>query len=478
LTLATGLSGLGVWCRLTPDSFTYLDAARCLYETGGFTPMRMVAPPGFPMLLAPLMAFGDLPLLAVRWMSLLCWLASVLLTYLLLRRHVGTGGAWVAAALLATSPAMTAQSTALLSEMAFLPFILACLLLIESPRWTKSPGLWYPIVLGLICASATLVRTMGIVLAPILAIALFVRPDLSFQRRAMQTVIFMATFAAPLAAWELRQAQYPQGNSYSRAWQSARPAEQTESSGLALQGERLAHFGPMRLRDIRSALVPPHLGWRLYQGPAATISAWFIGGLMMAILLWRCWAVRSPIDYYALATMGMLCLWPYVEGTRMVVPLLPIFFAYMVWAARRGHGKPGSRRAATRLLTGALALLLVVHFCELAATRPSIGAQQEKSAQRVAAMQRIADWQDANLPAEASPACVIRPRDDAKTLLLGGNYLARRRIGQTLEGFDALKPDVQFCFAHIASIASDSAPSGWTRMGDVEHFRVFRRVHP
>ncbi|HKQ47664.1 MAG TPA: glycosyltransferase family 39 protein [Phycisphaerae bacterium] len=479
-TLAAGLPGLGAWSRLTPDSFTYLDAARCLYETGGYTPLRMIVPPGFPTLLAPLLSLGDLPFLAVRWMNLACWITSGAFTFLLFRRHLGTVGAWLAAVLLATSPAMSAQSAALLSEAAFMPLILGSLLLVESGRARAKTG-WSTIVaLGLLCAAATLVRTMGIVLAPIMGLALFLRPGAGLRHRVAETILFATVFAVPLVGWELRQSHYPRGNSYGRAWQTARPSEHSDSEGLALQIERLSRFGPMRLRDIHSALVPPRLGWRSFQGSTAAIAGWLIGGAMILVTVWRCWRVRSPVDFYCMATLGMLCFWPYDEGPRMVVPLLPFFFAYLIWAGQNAQRALAARPRASRIVTIALAGILIAHLCELGLAVPALARQREKAEFRVAAMQRIADWQDANLPPGASLAGYIRPRNDAKTTLLGGSYLARRRVIQTPRDLadptgDALVPEVEFLFVHSESAEAPTGPNHWLPMGHVEGFDVYSR---
>lgn len=478
LTLAAGLPGLGAWCRLTPDSFTYLDAARCLRETGGYSPFRMIAPPGLPTLLAPLLGFGDLPLLAVRLFNLACWIASSVLTYLLFRRQIGTAGAWLAAALTATSPALAAQSTMLLSEPAFMPLALGGLVLMELWRVPGTSRWAIPIAVGLLCVAAAFVRTMGIILAPILAVAILARLGPRFPYRALQAALFASVVALPLVAWELRQSGYPSNNSYGRAWLTARPRENTDATGWGLQVERLSRFGPMRLRDIKAALVPPLLGWRASQGRIATIANWLIGAAIILLTLWRCWRVRSPIDFFALATLGMLCLWPYDEGPRMVVPMLPFFFAYLIWAAQNAQRALAARPRASKFVTFALAGILVAHLCELGLAAPALARQREKADDRVAAMQRIGEWQEANLPAGAPLACVTRLRDDAKTILIGGSYLARRHIVQTLTELhpltdDALIPEVRFCFVRAELLGHAIMPSGWSSMGRVEGFEVY-----
>jgi 4-amino-4-deoxy-L-arabinose transferase-like glycosyltransferase len=441
--------------------------------------MRMIAPPGFPTLLAPLMLFGDLPLLAVRIFNLACWVTSSVLTYLLFRRRLGRNGAWWAAALTATSPALAAQSTMLLSESAYLTLALGILFL-HDQRFDPGKSLWKSSAsLGLLCAAATLVRAMGIVLAPIIALAILTRRFGSLRRRAAHAALFVVAFMTPIFVWQIRQSAYPAGNSYGNAWLHARPWENTNSTGLALQWNRLAHFGPIRLRDIKSVLLPPQLGWRAYQEPIAPIASWLIGGSILVVTFWRCWRSRAPADFFVLATLGMLCLWPYDEGPRMVAPLLPLFFAYIVWAAQRASNVFPGNPLVLKSVSIALAAFLVVHFCELARSQTSMANQRTKSLDRLASMHRMQDWQERHLPVGVALSCVIRPRQDIKTILIGGSYLSRRHVVKPMDldtldkkTFDAI--DTPFCFVESALVPLNP-PVGCSPFGRAEGFVVYIR---
>lgn len=480
LTLFAGLPGLGPWSRLTPDSFTYLDAARCLRETGGYSPFRMIAPPGFSTLLAPLLTFGDPPLLAARLFNLACWIATAVLTFLLFRRHLGMAGAWLTAALVATSPTLAVQSTMLLSEPAFVPLVLGCLVFMDSRRWPGVSQWIMPVSLGLLCSAATLVRTMGIVLAPLLAIAILTRVGQPLRRRALQAGLFAAVFAVPIIAWELRQSGYPDNNSYSRAWVQARSWETTKATGLKLQAARLSRFGPMRLRDIKGAIVPPHLGWRAYQAPIAPLANGLVGGLLLVATLWRCWRFRHSIDFFVLATLAMLCLWPYDEGPRMVLPLLPMFFAYLVWLGQRAMKYFQKRPLANRLVFVLLAAVFLVQLWELGLTHRSLPNRRDKANARLAAMHRIRDWQEENLPKAATFACVIQLRHDDKTILIGGSYLSHRRLTQTINDLQQLHSgatpiEPPYCFVQSKFLSSLDLPGHWSRIGAIEGFDVYDR---
>src|SRR5690606_41795170 len=65
----------GDWMVLTPDSLGYLGAARSVWESQSLPGVRLVLPPGFPLLIAPLMARGDLPFTEIRAVLVVGWAA-------------------------------------------------------------------------------------------------------------------------------------------------------------------------------------------------------------------------------------------------------------------------------------------------------------------------------------------------------------------------------------------------------------------
>ena len=97
LAIAVSLPLMGSGSNLSPDSFAYLTAARSLYETGHLPPERMVTPPGLPLLLAPLMALGEVPTLAFRLLAAVCLAATAVMTWRLFRRGIGGRAAFAAA---------------------------------------------------------------------------------------------------------------------------------------------------------------------------------------------------------------------------------------------------------------------------------------------------------------------------------------------------------------------------------------------
>lgn len=433
ITFLTGLGGLGPWCLLTPDSIDYLTTARTLFETGHYPPVHMMPPPGFSTAIAPLMALGDMPVLGLRIGFSLCWVATSVLSFFLCRRGLGDRVAWIVGLLVAINTVLLMQSTMVLSEMVFLPLSLGALL--ATAGWGRgSASGWRAIVLsGLLAAAAVMVRSVGVVLlfAPVM---LLLRDDSRRPlRRMTRAMFFLVCASAPLVAWEVRQSSFPAVAGYGRTWTTAREAEQTGASGLALQVERLARFGPMRLAEIKAAILPARLGWRVFQEPLDRATTWLVGGIFLTISLARVIREGSPTDVYLLLFLLMLALWPWDEGVRLVVPLIPLLIGNALWAAQRWWRRAGVRRWARRMLAAALALFVVALAAEMGLAQSRMADHRAKATRRLDQMRALAARMGQVLPAGSELMCITPNENNSKTILAGAAYLARMPIQQSLD---------------------------------------------
>lgn len=430
---AIALSTWGNWSILSPDSFTYLTAARSIYDTGGLPAERLIAPPGFPMFLAPLSALGEMPLGAFRIAAAACFAATVVLTWKLFQIELGKYGAPVAALLVATSGPMINQSATLQSEIAFTPIALACLLLAARWRTHKPVSHWEAIFGGLLAAIATFVRSAGIVLAPIMFLACLTNRGSTRQAKLVATMLVVAGFVIPQAAWSFRQNSYPAGYSYGTIWTTPREIEQTDATGIELQARRLAVFGPQRLADLTQAIVPNHLGWRFISGPHASTARWIIGGGLIVAALVRLVRLRSPIDLFFLLTMGMLALWPWNEGVRLVTPLIPILCGYACWLFLGVLKRASNQRPLTIACAAIGTVCLAGQLIELPYTHAALNRRAPRAIARVDQMEQLANWQREHLPNDARVLSVTRPGDNAKLVLIGACYLSRRPVNEFIE---------------------------------------------
>ena len=433
ITLLMCAGALGSWCVLTPDSITYLTTARTLIETGHYPTVHLMRPPGFPTLIAPLLAVGDTPFLPLRIGLSLCWAVTSLLTYLLFRRGLGDRLAWIAGLLVALNTVLLMQSTVVLSEMLFLPLSLGVLLV--TAGWGRgSAGGWMAIFLaGLLAAAAIMVRSVGVVLLVAPVILLVIDGSRRPLRRLARAALFVASASIPLLVWQVRQSAFPTGDSYGRTWTTAREAEHTDASGLALQFERLGRFGPMRLEEIKEAILPSRLAWRAFQPPFDGVTTLLVGGFFLAISLVRIIRELSPTDVYFLLFLLLLSLWPWDEGVRLVVPLIPLLIGNALWAARRWWRRVGVRRWERRMLGVAFALFIMVQAGEMRLAQSRIPGRRAKAMRRIGEMRELAARIREKLPAGAGLMCVTPNENNSKTILAGASYLARTPIRRSLD---------------------------------------------
>ena len=172
LTLVATRHGPGV----SPDSVSYLSSARSLARQGTVldfdgSPLTYW-PPGFPALLAAFEFIGVKGTDASRMLNSAMLAATVVLCYVLLRRHVRSP--WTTmfgVAAVAVSPALLRTSDMVWSEPTFTMLVVATVLLLENACRTRRA---LPIALaGLVVSCAVLVRYLGFALTAGGIVALF-----------------------------------------------------------------------------------------------------------------------------------------------------------------------------------------------------------------------------------------------------------------------------------------------------------------
>ncbi|MFQ5429751.1 MAG: ArnT family glycosyltransferase [Phycisphaerae bacterium] len=432
VTLALGTWNLGDWAVLTPDSFAYLRAARSILETGGLAPERLIAPPGFPLLIAPFMAFGDRPFFAIRVLLLVGWAAAGVLTYLLYRRDLGEGLGWTAGLLVAAHVDLMLQSATVLTEMVYLPLSLAALLVYAGWRRRVELGMAGVMAGALLTVCPLMIRSLGLMLVPVGVLVLLSRRTALLRTRIVHASAFSACVLAAALAWNWRESRYPPRNSYGRTLTQARSSERSDTGGAALQFERLLRFGPKRLDAIKAVTLPRRIGWRLFTPPLAGWVTWCVGGFIVLLLAARVVLHRAPSDAYALLVLLLLAVWPYEEGLRLVLPLLPIFGGSLLWAVHLCRKAAGRRRLLRAVPAGLLALFLLAEAAEVGLALSHFDEIRHKADDRNRDMRNMAAWLGADANGPRTWVGITRDGDNSKLTLLGGAYLARRTI-QTID---------------------------------------------
>ena len=262
-------------------------------------------------------------------------------------------------------------------------------------------------------------------------------------------------------------------------WTTAREVEHTDATGPALQLQRLARWGPQRLDDLKAAVVPNRLGWRLFHPPLGRATTWLIGGFFVALSLFRVVRNRSPIDAYCLLTLSMLAFWPWDEGVRLLVPLLPILIGNVLWLADRVWRRSGVRVWQRAVVASVVGLIILGYAGERIAAGNSLVTHRDKAEQRITAMRTLADGLLANGSIAVRRLGIFPDSHNDKLLLAGAGYLSCRRIHAFIDVHSTL-PDVPEIdgpwdvFVHRSLMDRVTARWGWVPVKEHGAFALCR----
>jgi len=197
---------------LSPDSVSYLSAARNLAAGHGYLDFTGTADTTFPPLFPAAIAAGNVVgfslTTSARLVNASSFAVIVVLSWALLRRHVDSTVVRVTALIaIACSPVLLDVSAKAWSEPLFCAFLLAFLLVIERAVCSVDARLRLVAAAGLISGAAFLVRYVGVSLIITGVVVCTLLPlGTSIRRRAERTLVFVLA-AAPLPAiWALRNA--------------------------------------------------------------------------------------------------------------------------------------------------------------------------------------------------------------------------------------------------------------------------------
>ncbi len=204
--------GLGV----SPDSISYIDAARNLLAGDGFFARSKPLvhwPPVYPLLLAGVGLFqqGDI-LQAGRVLAIFCFGANVVLLGLAVQmctRH-SLSATGCAILIFLSSPPVIAIHAMAWSEAPFIMFLLATFVLLAShirhltPPPPAPPRPYLLLLASMMAGLAMTTRYVGITLLPPTLFALLYLGDQPVKYKIKDAIIFMNVASLPLAIWLIR----------------------------------------------------------------------------------------------------------------------------------------------------------------------------------------------------------------------------------------------------------------------------------
>jgi len=335
------LSAILYACIVVPDwnpswdSATYITLARSLVAGDGYTYMgydHTKYPPGFPLMLSPLLALFGVKYLPMRALIAFCAVGSIGLVYATLRRSAGTWTAVAVASMTATSSALLYESTRILSDIPYMLLSFATLLAalrLGEIRSKRSLAL-----VGALCGTAFLVRLVGISLAGAVTLALVADGARSGWRTAIRhAAMVLACVALPMALWLAHTV------TADNVMRSTTREAQSYGHELLSGGAQ----GPQSEAGILTTLRARLAANARYYAKAATelLTANRSRAPWPALLVFAGWCIaairrRGVIEWYFVAYFAIFMLWPARRGDRFLLPVLPLIFYYALIASSTG----------------------------------------------------------------------------------------------------------------------------------------------
>jgi hypothetical protein len=246
--IATTRYGIG----LTPDSFMYLNGARSLASGHGYLsdggPITEF-PPGYSFVLSLGEHTGIAVETGARLLAALCSAATVVLGYVLLRRHIRSSRIIVGATIIIGCSAVLLQAfKEALSEHLFIIVVLLFILVAETLM--RRPRALLPLATLLVLTwAAFYVRYAGIVLVPIaIAILLIALWPSDWRGALVRSAGFIVAGVAVPALWMKRNVDAGSGLLGNRQDAAASPLTNVARTSRELSSWVATNWGPGAVR--------------------------------------------------------------------------------------------------------------------------------------------------------------------------------------------------------------------------------------
>lgn len=420
LLLASLAALVHPWYQRNADAAMYIATARSLIDGEGYRYLGapfLVRPPGFSLLLAPVVELSGGSHFA--WLNGLVSFSGalgVVALFALARVRLGWPLALAVAAALWLNPGYQRLCTSVLSDVPGTAAALGCL-------WWASreqPGDWRSeLVLGLAVGLAAWLRSANLLLVPALVLARWLEPGAPGGPR-----LGLAALRAPVVALVVAAPWFV----YGQLNASAQPADQTRLAGYATamlhedpgdpMSRRLAAAEIAGRAPQRAVQLLAVLGSRLETGvkggrhdpresgvrapgrggsaPAGPLQL-ALGALLVAALVREAWIGRGAAAWFALGS-GCVLLFYFGFQDRLVLPIFALgLVALFGWIRQRAVRWLGEPRGSACAVVLALVLLAIdasprAGWHEIEADHQRMLSESAAVAPLVAADSRVAAW--------------------------------------------------------------------------------------
>ena len=301
-------------------------------ETSAFTNRELTTyvgplayPWGYPLLLAPAYALRGVHPLVLKLPGLLFYAGFLYVLYLLMRSRLTEKESLLIVGLFAFNPLMIDLLDQILSDIPFLFFsTLSLWLLTREGR--RNP--WQNIAIGASIFFVVFIRATGILLLASFLFVEFVK--LIAQRRdwaAIRKIILdsLTVIGTFILLFVITSLLFPSGGgSYLEQY-------------AGMTAETIRNFA-LRYFDVYSLFFGAGLGWKL---------VYYLLVLFFLVGVWRRWREDLIFVIFFVSWMMVHIAYPYWQGPRYILPVLPLFFYFIFQGMKFALGKLPAERART-----------------------------------------------------------------------------------------------------------------------------------
>jgi hypothetical protein len=412
LLLVTGvfLASMRPYWNFSFDGHQYAGAARNLAQGKGLTMYGTAfrwQPPFLSIYWAPAFLVPFSPLV-VQLLQMAAMVATSLLSYMMVRGRVSEGAALFVAAIVGLNTKLVLNAVGCLSEAPFMALSIGALCaaaVVFDGRRTRWPMVMVAAVLSA-CAAQT--RSVGVLLPVAFGLAAVFSKHGAWRGKLAAVVVVATVAYVPYVAWHNYNSHQPRITlqsfpNYPDNLEELLGSNKAASRGAPLLASlsncaselwrRVTTYGPLRVEQCLPAMVAPLKDMSNRSGGLAWWG-YLLCAPWMAAILWG-WGRRlkshaSAAEFYFALYLALLVLWPGDEHGRLLLPIVPLAWYYLLSVFGKYADRTGDAPSAQAPWHKSTALLAVVTAVSLVAASAAIttycGIGMDRRVKAIAAM--------------------------------------------------------------------------------------------
>ncbi len=314
------------------DPQTFVEANLFTLTHSEIVRIPLVYPWGAPVILAPAYAAFGLDIHALKIPNVACFLMFLLTLFLFARGYHSSVFTLFVVAIFSTSPLLLMELNRIGSDIPFMLASTLSMLLIDATVMRGRRLIcknWDASILGLCLATSISIRPNGWLLVLTLLFAHALK-----LRAAQRSIHFDHTLTVETHSRAQVTLPYISCGTALLVWNIIFPVSISRLSAVPPITPEI-----FNQNTLVYLLLPSQF---FYGAPYPLI--FYSGALGFVVLGVRAsWARTPHFLFYCGTTLGLLVLWPFYQGVRFILPIVPFFFHFMLEGVRTVRSQLGPR---------------------------------------------------------------------------------------------------------------------------------------